>query len=39
MPYDPRWRRYRIRVTVSDLAKHREFLAHLMKRAWSEGQE
>ena len=39
MPYDSRWRHYRVRVTNADLAKHRTFLADLMRRAWNRSQE
>ena len=34
MPYDPRWKRYRVRVTNADLAKHKEKVIRLMKLAW-----
>lgn len=35
MDYDQRWGRYRIRITAQDLAKHRDLLMELLKRAFS----
>ncbi len=34
MDYDSRWGRYRIRLTKGDTAKHKEFLAALMTKAF-----
>jgi hypothetical protein len=34
LPYDARWRQYRIRLTQGDIKKHAEFLKELMKLAF-----
>lgn len=33
MPYDTKWGKYRIRLTEGDLAKHRELISDLLRRA------
>jgi len=33
MPYDQRWRNYRVRLQRTDLAKHRDLLVDLIRRA------
>lgn len=38
MTYDARWGNYRIRVTKPDLAKHRELLTDLMRRAHGDSE-
>lgn len=35
MDYDKRWGRYRIRVTATELTKHKDLLTDLLKRAFS----
>lgn len=35
MDYDKRWGRYRIRITATDLTKHKELLMDLLRRAFS----
>jgi predicted transport protein len=34
MDYDSRWGRYRIRLAKGDMARHKDFLAELMKKAF-----
>lgn len=34
MDYDKRWRRYRIRLSKTDLQKHKEFLTDLLRQAY-----
>ena len=36
MDYDKRWGRYRIRVTATELTKHKDLLTDLLKRAFSD---
>jgi predicted transport protein len=36
MPYSPRWRKYRIRLTKADLDKHEALIGTLVKRAYEE---
>ena len=34
MPFDAKWRRYRLRVTKDDLKKHKDLLADLFQKAY-----
>lgn len=38
MDYDTRWKKYRVRVTKTDLTRHKEFLIQMMARARGESE-